>query len=89
MSTTPTPSRATPAPREDTRRPFSPRKSRTVDAVVFDVGETLVDETVEYHAWADWLGVPRHTFSALFGAGGGGGPPPPRRVRVLPAGLRP
>jgi FMN phosphatase YigB (HAD superfamily) len=41
--------------------------SRTVDAVVFDVGETLVDETCEYHAWADWLGVPRHTFSAMFG----------------------
>jgi HAD superfamily hydrolase (TIGR01662 family) len=37
-------------------------------AVVFDVGECLVDETREYHAWADWLGVPRHTFSAVFGA---------------------
>jgi FMN phosphatase YigB (HAD superfamily) len=44
------------------------RKSRTVSVVVFDVGETLVDESVEYHAWADWLGVPRHTFSAVFGA---------------------
>ena len=43
-------------------------RSRTISAVVFDVGETLVDETVEYHAWADWLGVPRHTFSAVFGA---------------------
>jgi HAD superfamily hydrolase (TIGR01549 family) len=39
-----------------------------IDAVVFDVGETLVDETREYGAWADWLGVPRHTFSAVFGA---------------------
>jgi FMN phosphatase YigB (HAD superfamily) len=37
-------------------------------AVFFDVGETLVDETREYGAWADWLGVPRHTFSAVFGA---------------------
>jgi HAD superfamily hydrolase (TIGR01549 family) len=37
-------------------------------AVVFDVGETLVDETAEYGTWADWLGVPRHTFSAVFGA---------------------
>jgi FMN phosphatase YigB (HAD superfamily) len=44
------------------------RRSRTIEAVVFDVGETLVDESVEYHAWADWLGVPRHTFSAVFGA---------------------
>ena len=27
------------------------------DAVVFDVGETLIDETREYGMWADWLGV--------------------------------
>lgn len=40
-----------------------------IKAVVFDVGETLVDESTEYGAWADWLGVPRHTFSAAFGAG--------------------
>jgi HAD superfamily hydrolase (TIGR01662 family) len=39
-----------------------------IDAVVFDVGETLIDETREYGTWADWLGVPRHTFSAVFGA---------------------
>jgi hypothetical protein len=39
-----------------------------IHAVVFDVGETLVDETREYGTWADWLGVPRHTFSAVFGA---------------------
>jgi len=32
------------------------------------VGETIVDESREYGTWADWLGVPRHTFSALFGA---------------------
>src|SRR5450755_558444 len=38
-----------------------------IDAVVFDVGETLIDETREYGTWADWLGVPRHTFSAVFG----------------------
>ncbi|MEV0636964.1 HAD family hydrolase [Streptomyces sp. NPDC050619] len=37
-------------------------------AVVFDVGECLVDETREYGTWADWLGVPRHTFHAMFGA---------------------
>ncbi|MGH3646791.1 MAG: HAD family hydrolase [Micromonosporaceae bacterium] len=37
-------------------------------AVFFDVGETIVDETREYGTWADWLGVPRHTFSAVFGA---------------------
>ncbi|WP_239136978.1 HAD family hydrolase [Sphaerisporangium rufum] len=36
--------------------------------MVFDVGECLVDESREYGTWADWLGVPRHTFSAVFGA---------------------
>ncbi len=39
-----------------------------IDAVVFDVGEVIVDETREYGTWADWLGVPRHTFSAVFGS---------------------
>ncbi len=39
-----------------------------IKAVVFDAGETLVDETREYGTWADWLNVPRHTFSAVFGA---------------------
>ncbi|MCR8579201.1 HAD family hydrolase [Streptomyces sp. Isolate_219] len=39
-----------------------------IGAVVFDVGECLVDETREYGTWADWLGVPRHTFAAMFGA---------------------
>lgn len=39
-----------------------------IRAVVFDVGECLVDETTEYGTWADWLGVPRHTFHSMFGA---------------------
>lgn len=39
-----------------------------IHAVWFDVGEVLIDETREYGTWADWLGVPRHTFSAVFGA---------------------
>jgi len=39
-----------------------------IRAVWFDVGETLIDEGREYGTWADWLGVPRHTFSAVFGA---------------------
>lgn len=42
--------------------------SPVIKAVVFDVGETLVDETREYGTWADWLGVPRHSFSSVFGA---------------------
>ena len=39
-----------------------------IRAVWFDVGEVLIDESREYGSWADWLGVPRHTFSAVFGA---------------------
>ncbi len=39
-----------------------------IRSVFFDVGETIVDESREYGTWADWLGVPRHTFSAVFGA---------------------
>ncbi len=39
-----------------------------VAAVVFDVGETLLDDTAEWWAWADWIGVSRHTFSAVLGA---------------------
>jgi HAD superfamily hydrolase (TIGR01662 family) len=40
----------------------------TIRAVVFDVGETLVDETRAWSEWADWLGIPRLTFLAVCGA---------------------
>jgi len=36
-------------------------------AVVFDVGETLVDETRHWGEWADWLGIPRFTLFAVIG----------------------
>lgn len=36
--------------------------------VCLDVGETLVDETRVWTAWADLLGMPRLTFMAAFGA---------------------
>lgn len=39
-----------------------------VTSVVFDVGETLLDDSREWGAWADWINVPRHTFSAVLGA---------------------
>jgi len=39
-----------------------------IRAVVFDVGETLIDETRHWGEWADWLGVPRLTFFAGLGA---------------------
>ena len=38
-----------------------------IQAVIFDVGETLVDETRAWGEWADWLGVPRLTFFAALG----------------------
>ncbi|HEX5825084.1 MAG TPA: HAD family hydrolase [Candidatus Limnocylindrales bacterium] len=40
----------------------------TIRAVVFDVGETLVDETRVWSEWADWFGIPRLTFLAVCGA---------------------
>jgi FMN phosphatase YigB (HAD superfamily) len=40
----------------------------TVRAVVFDVGETLVDETRVWGEWADWLGVGRLAFFAVLGS---------------------
>ncbi|MEU4153366.1 HAD family hydrolase [Streptomyces sp. NPDC026659] len=39
-----------------------------IDTVVFDVGETLTRDDRYWASWADWLGVPRHTLSALVGA---------------------
>src|SRR5690242_7064919 len=38
-----------------------------VTTVVFDVGETLVDETRLWEDWADALEVPRLTFMAVLG----------------------
>jgi HAD superfamily hydrolase (TIGR01662 family) len=39
-----------------------------IEAVVFDVGETLVDETRAWGRWADHLGIPRLTFFAVLGS---------------------
>lgn len=33
-----------------------------IRAVVFDVGETLIDECGMWQRWADWLGMPRERF---------------------------
>jgi HAD superfamily hydrolase (TIGR01549 family) len=46
----------------------APTVTRGINAVVFDVGETLVDETRMWSIWADHLGVPRLTFFAALGA---------------------
>ena len=39
-----------------------------IRAVFFDVGETLVDETRHWGAWADFLGVPRFAFFGAMGS---------------------
>ena len=39
----------------------------TLRAVLFDVGETLIDETRLWEAWAAWLGVPHFTLMGVLG----------------------
>lgn len=57
-------------------------------AVVFDVGETIVDETRAWSAWADWLGIPRLTFLAVCGAVIASGNPDHREpFRIFRPGL--
>ncbi|HJW21487.1 MAG TPA: HAD family hydrolase [Candidatus Limnocylindrales bacterium] len=41
--------------------------SRRIQAVAFDVGETLFDETRAWGLWADWLGVPPFTLFGVLG----------------------
>lgn len=36
--------------------------------IVFDIGETLISDARHWAGWADWLGIPAHTVSALVGA---------------------
>src|SRR5258708_40372624 len=45
----------------------------TVVSVVFDVGETLLDDSREFGAWAARLGAPRPTFSPVRCAGAAAG----------------
>jgi HAD superfamily hydrolase (TIGR01549 family) len=40
----------------------------TIKAVVLDIGETLTSDTRYWRDWANWLGVPPHTMSALVGS---------------------
>ena len=59
-----------------------------LEAVVFDVGETLIDETRAWNAWADWLGIPRLTFLAVCGAVIASGNPDHREpFRIFRPGL--
>ncbi|MFJ9620740.1 HAD family hydrolase [Streptomyces sp. NPDC101181] len=39
-----------------------------METIVLDIDETLVRDGRHWASWADWLGVPAHTLSALVGA---------------------
>ncbi|MEU6371254.1 HAD family hydrolase [Streptomyces sp. NPDC046931] len=39
-----------------------------IETIVFDIGETITRDDRYWQGWADWLGIPRHTLSALVGA---------------------
>lgn len=39
-----------------------------METIVFDIGETLIRDDRYWASWANWLGVPPHTLSALVGA---------------------
>ncbi|WP_269854162.1 HAD family hydrolase [Streptomyces sp. RPT161] len=60
-----------------------------IEAVVFDIGETLVHDDRYWAAWADWLGVPRHTLSALIGAVVAQGRDNADALRLLRPGIDP
>src|ERR1039457_6088607 len=42
--------------------------SSMISAVVFDVGETLVNESRQWRMWAEWLKIPDHVLFAALGA---------------------
>jgi FMN phosphatase YigB (HAD superfamily) len=54
-----------------------------VTAIVFDVGETLVDETRNWERVADEVGVPRFTLMALIGAAAERGERPHKALEWL------
>jgi FMN phosphatase YigB (HAD superfamily) len=54
-----------------------------VDAVVLDIGETLVDETRIWESWADWLDIPRLTLLGMIGWGVAGDVQPGQVLRLL------
>ena len=57
-----------------------------VSAIVFDLGETLVDETRQWEECADASGVPRFTYMALAGAAIVRGEQPRRDHTAAPFG---
>ncbi|GAB2931668.1 hypothetical protein GCM10022245_72820 [Streptomyces mayteni] len=63
--------------------PGGPTLPAMIRAVVFDVGECLLDESREWEGWAAWVGAPRHTFSAQFGAMIAQGRDPMEALRIF------
>jgi FMN phosphatase YigB (HAD superfamily) len=57
-----------------------------VNTVVFDVGETLVDETSLWSGWAKWLGVPEFTLYGVLGGLAARGEDHQRFVELLKPG---
>jgi HAD superfamily hydrolase (TIGR01549 family) len=57
-----------------------------VNTVVFDVGETLVDETRLWSGWASWLGVPEFTLYGVLGGLAARGEHHQRFVELLKPG---
>jgi FMN phosphatase YigB (HAD superfamily) len=49
-------------------KPLHVSPTGRLEAVVFDVGETLVDESRAWSEWARWLGVSDLTLAAVLGA---------------------
>ena len=66
---------------------MSERLLADVRTVVFDVGETLVDETRHWGEWADWLGIPRFTFFAAMGGAIARGEPHRRAFEMVRPGI--
>ncbi|GAA2962252.1 hypothetical protein GCM10020227_32290 [Streptomyces flavovirens] len=60
---------------------------KVMETIVFDIGETLVRDDRLWAAWADWLGVPPHTVSALVGAAVTQGRDSADALRVLRPGM--
>jgi HAD superfamily hydrolase (TIGR01549 family) len=58
-----------------------------METIVLDIGETLVRDDRYWAGWADWLGVPRHTLSALVGAAVVAGRDNAEALRLLRPGI--
>ncbi|MFE7460473.1 HAD family hydrolase [Streptomyces sp. NPDC057554] len=58
-----------------------------METIVLGIGETLVRDDRRWASWADWLGVPAHTLSALVGAAVARGGDATDALRVLRPGM--